>query len=64
MVFFILNSYPKSQNGLPFKAYYGITDRVVKPYFEISPKLKPNNGFGLGLKAIECDYLWNEYLDY
>ena len=49
---------------MPMKPYYRITDRVVKPYIEISETHKQNNEFGLNLKVIECDYLWNQYLDY
>ena len=60
---FLFNSHPKSQNGVPFKPYYAITDRVVKPFYEISENPKPNNNFGIGSKAIECGYIWNKYLD-
>ncbi|CAG2103047.1 unnamed protein product, partial [Medioppia subpectinata] len=50
---------PPEQSGVKWEEYWRIGDETIAPYLEIT-----NNGneFKTGLKANECQKLWNRYL--
>ena len=59
---FVWSGRPSSSSLAEWQPFYKIDDNIIAPFYEITDQPKSETNFGIGLKIVECEYLWSKFM--